>query len=81
LSYRKEANGHDYLNEYYEKHATYGETNDPKDELYRIAHMWDPYTVRMERDYLKAWDIFDREVEKIWPRLKNLVHQDGNFEG
>lgn len=27
----------------------------------------------MERDYLKAWDIFDREVEKMWPRLEKMI--------
>jgi len=30
-------------------------------------------SVRMERDYLKAWDIFDREAEKMWPRLESLI--------
>jgi hypothetical protein len=32
LSYRREANGHDYLHEFYEKHARHGEitnTDDP----------------------------------------------------
>lgn len=78
LSYRKEANGHDYLHNYYEKHATTYEMTDPKHPDYDVMHHFEPNTVRMERDYLKAWDIFDREVEKIQPRLEKLIKQSAN---
>jgi hypothetical protein len=70
------------LHDYYENHATVGEIKDPKDPNFRIAHLWEPTTVRMERDYLKAWDIFDKEVEKIYPRLQKLVKESkGDVEG
>ena len=39
------------------------------DILYESEH------VKMDRDYLKAWDVFDRESEKIWPRMKQLAQQ------
>ena len=29
----------------------------------------------MDRDYLKAWDIFERESEKMWPRVKELAQK------
>ena len=37
----------------------------------------------MERDYLKAYTIFDKEVEKIWPRLKKMINNNksNDFEG
>ena len=37
LSYRKEANGHDYLHDYYEKHATYGDITDPNHPMFEVA--------------------------------------------
>ncbi len=37
-----------------------------------IKHLESSY-VKMERDYLKAYSIFDREIEKIWPRLKKMI--------
>jgi hypothetical protein len=31
---------------------------------------------------LKAWDIFDREVDGIWPRFKTLIEsQKDDIEG
>ena len=73
LSYRKEANGHDYLHDYYEKHATYGDITDPDHPMFEVSHHFESNSVKMERDYLKAWDIFDREVEKMWPRLEKMI--------
>lgn len=32
--------------------------------------MYEAEHVKMDRDYLKAWDIFERESEKMWPRVK-----------
>jgi hypothetical protein len=75
LSYRKEANGHDYLHDYYEKHATYGEFTDPDHSLHKHMHNFEPNVVRMGREYLKAWDIFDREVDAIWPRMEKLINE------
>jgi len=40
--------------------------------------MWEPITVAMERDYLKAWAIFDKEVDKIKPKLYNSIRQSEN---
>jgi hypothetical protein len=39
------------------------------DILYESEH------VKMDRDYLKAWDIFERESEKMWPRVKELAQK------
>ena len=76
LSYRKEAHGHDYLHDYYEKHATNGDIKDPDDPMFKIAHLLESNSVRMQRDYLKAWDIFDREVEQMWPRLEKMIEDN-----
>ena len=27
----------------------------------------------MSRDYLKAWAIFDKEVEKLWPKMEEMI--------
>lgn len=37
----------------------------------------------MERDYLRAYSIFDKEVEKIWPKLKKMIQKNkkDDFEG
>jgi len=35
--------------------------------------MFKQTTVRMSRDYLKAWDTFDRGCESIKPRLLKLI--------
>jgi hypothetical protein len=82
LSYRRESNERDYLHPYFRDRATQGEIKDPNNEFHAISHMWENYTVQMERDYLKAWDIFDREVDGIWPRFKTLIEsQKDDIEG
>lgn len=37
----------------------------------------------MERDYLRAYTIFNKEVERIWPRLINMIKNNSkeDFEG
>lgn len=40
-----------------------------------IESYYDSNMVKMDREYLKAWDIFDRESEKMWPRMKQLAQE------
>jgi len=36
----------------------------------------------MEPDYLKAWYIFEKETEKLQPRLEKLIRQsEDDLEG
>jgi hypothetical protein len=37
----------------------------------------------MEREYLRAYSIFDKEVEKIWPRFTKIINEnkEDDFEG
>lgn len=81
LSFRREANDQDYLHKFYEERAMKDEIKD-KHALDEMGHLLNASTVRMARDYLKAYDIFDREVEKIWPRYKKLIKQsEDDLEG
>jgi len=32
----------------------------------------------MERDYLRAWNIFENEVRSIWPKMEALIMQSRN---
>jgi hypothetical protein len=38
----------------------------------------EPATVRMARDYVKAWTIFDKEVDQLEPRIIDLINQSKN---
>lgn len=74
LSYRREANDKDYLHKFYEENATAADIRDG-DEGAEYGHMLEATTVKMGREYLKAYDIFDKEVEKIWPRYKKTIER------
>jgi hypothetical protein len=68
LSYRRESNGKDYLHKYYEdlaleKERVLPSLGDPR--LDDLAHLLEEANVAMGREYLKAYKIFDEEVEKI----------------
>ena len=78
LSYRREAQDRDYLHKFYEESATPGEPKDPDDPDFAIGHLVESTCVRMERDYLRAWYIFDKEVEKLWPRIQKLIDESEN---
>ena len=84
MSYRREAHDQDYLHKFYREHATGKPNNDmpmtPKEK--EISMMDDATYVSMEREYLKAFDIFSKESEKIWPCLQELIAQSkGDLEG
>ncbi len=49
MSYRREAHDRDYLQAFYEEHAREGRPSDAN-------------TVRMEREYLRAYAVFDQEA-------------------
>lgn len=78
LSYRKEAGGDDYLHKFYENHLTQTEIKNPEHPDFEHAHLNEPATVRMARDYVKAWTIFDKEVDQLEPRIINLINQSKN---
>jgi len=73
LSFRKEAHGIDYLHKFYEKQCHRGEITEIDDPDYDKPNLHEPTNVGMERDYLKAWAIFDKEVDKIKPRLLEAI--------
>lgn len=73
LSFRREANDKDYLHKYYEDHCSEGLYLDPDHPHYESGHLNEPTVVRMNRDYLKAYQIFDKEVGEMWPRYKKLI--------
>ena len=75
LSYRREANDNDYLNKFYEDHATQDQIKDRDHELYKFSHLWEGETVKMARDYLQAWSIFENENEKLSSRFIDLIRQ------
>ena len=75
LSYRREANGKDYLHKYYEDLVLEREQLLDKAEegLGEGSHLFESTNVSMGREYLKAYQIFDREVREMEPRLKKLI--------
>ena len=77
LSHRREPNGKDYLHSYYESLALEQEKMMESDEspLKGMAHVLQATTVQMERDYLRAYAIFDKEVEKMKPRMFKLIDE------
>jgi hypothetical protein len=77
LSFRREANDQDYLHKFYEERAMKDEITDGH-ALDDISHIVNTSTVKMARDYLKAYDIFDHEVERMWPRYKKLIKQSAD---
>ena len=92
LSFRKECNEKDYLHPFYEQHAEGGEkadiaryglkTSNEDGQEYQVGQHLVPSTVRMQKDYLRAYDIFNKEVERMWPRYKNLINKSkGDLEG
>jgi len=78
LSYRREAQDQDYLHKFYEERATPGEIKDGDDPDFEMGHLVESTCVKMERDYLRAWYIFDKEVEKLWPRIQKLINESEN---
>ena len=48
------------------------------DEHADYSHMLETTTFKMGREYLKAYDIFHREVEKIWPRYKKMIERSAD---
>lgn len=84
MSYRREAHDQDYLHKFYREHALQKPTNPlpltPKER--EIMGQADNTYVSMEREYLKAYDIFARESEKVWPSLQALIAEArGDLEG
>lgn len=75
LSFRREANDKDYMHKFYEDLALKGEIRDKDHEAFKYSHLWESTTVRMARDYLKAWDIFEKENESLNPRFLALIEQ------
>jgi hypothetical protein len=78
LSYRREAQDRDYLNDFYKTHCTKHHHTPSIEPNSNFNSLEDPY-VKMEADYLKAWQIYDKEVTKITPRLIAMIeenHQD-----
>ena len=69
LSYRREAQDNDYLHKHYADRAY------PEEDLDGVP---DSTCVKMERDYLRAWYIFEREVKKIQPRIERAINQSSD---
>ena len=67
MSYRREAHDQDYLHKFYREHATREPAVQMADDLSEQKDIGT--TVRMEREYLQAFDIFTKESERIWPSL------------
>ena len=91
-SFRRECNEKDYLHPFYEQHAEGGEkaeiarfglkTSKEEGHDYQVSQHLVPSTVRIQKDYLRAYDIFNTEVERMWPRYKNLINKSkGDLEG
>ena len=40
-----------------------------------MYHLEEPTCVKMERDYIRAWYIYEKEIEKIKPRFVKLVNE------
>lgn len=49
------------------------EPKNEDDPNWDMAHLDEDTCVKMGRDYLKAWYIFEAEVSKIQPRFEKLV--------
>ena len=92
LSFRRECNEKDYLHPFYEQHAEGGEkaeiarfglkTSKDEGQDYQAGQHLVPSTVRMQKDYLRAYDIFNTEVERMWPRYNALIDKSkGDLEG
>lgn len=81
LSYRREVSDHDYPNDFYRNyllhHDTHFKNMDPSHEHYRRPHEVSHY-VRMDRSYLKPWNTYLREADKLsepfldWIKDSNL---------
>lgn len=87
LSFRRESNDRDYLHKFYEqltleKEHAIAESQKEGPASADASQHFESTNVSMAREYLKAFKIFDREVEKIQPRLMKLIEQSKNdFEG
>lgn len=92
LSFRRECNEKDYLHPFYEQHAEGGEKaeiarfglkiSNEDGHDYQIGQHLLPSTVKMQKDYLRAYTIFDKEVEQMWPRYEALINKSkGDLEG
>jgi hypothetical protein len=73
LSFRRDATGKDYLHKFYEDHLTKDIVKDEGHPDFEHSWLSESFNVRMKQDYLKAYYVFEREVDKIIPRLKVLV--------
>lgn len=76
LSFRREPNDKDYLHKFYEDLALEKENfinsfeNTKKGKVFEESQH-----VGMAREYLKAYKIFERETEKLFPYLKQLIEK------
>ncbi|CDW84758.1 UNKNOWN [Stylonychia lemnae] len=73
LSYRKDVNREDYLNEFYENYVL------PEDKYVKemeYGRFFKQQHVLMERSYLRAWKVFSDESEKLLPYFRDLVNLD-----
>jgi hypothetical protein len=81
LSYRRDVNGKDYLNKFYEEYLMPLEKTIHGNKTFateRIKYE----SVMMERGYLKAWQQFKEHSERILPRLQDMVKEEkNNIEG
>lgn len=76
LSFRREPNGKDYLHEYYEQLALEGEKRIGRlEELKDVSHLLELEHVQMAREYLKAYKIFEKETQRVQPKLTKLIEQ------
>lgn len=78
LSFRKDAQDKDFLHKFYEDHVTRDNIKDEDHELYNQAPNFESYNVKMKQEYLRGFYIFEKEAEKILPRLIKLINKSPN---
>lgn len=75
LSFRRDIQRRDYLNKFYEDYLMPLE-NKPHNNEFRGVEKIQYETVLMERGYLRAWQQFKENADRIAPRLAALVKED-----
>jgi len=53
------------LHKFYARLANPEDLTDENHPAFEMGHLIEPTCVKMERDYLKAWYIFEKEVDKL----------------
>lgn len=76
LSYRRDVQGKDYLNKFYEDYLMPEEKEIFDNGIISFKDRMRTPVVMMERGYLKAWQLFKEHSLRILPRLTQLVRED-----